>query len=356
MQLVQAFILLISVIQLPALAENNPFGGQTVYQDSNQGSGNYMGNGIANGVFNRKRENPGNVGRITSQGTGLESKANDASRIAKQGSDVARRTGGGMIGTGIPMILSTILPLQIAGIILTVKGAMELGQSKEFNRASLEFAEGENRLRSSQGNGNGSSASARANEDAALRDRVLTPEVRSALERNGTDPERFIDQILNQGGSATVESVASAFGLTPDQVAEGKANGAETIVVDEMAKISATSNFNSPISEIEIATAQGATSHSDRPDGLLSSDNVSGGSVNTKGARTLTSAPGDTATHSNDFLANLFAGAGGVLESSDEPGKFQLMEIGIQTLPGKRNIFQVARSEYRTFGKWRDKK
>ncbi|MBI3295157.1 MAG: hypothetical protein HYZ71_10560 [Deltaproteobacteria bacterium] len=350
---------------------SNPFAGQTVYQGGSSspaqfnqagGSPSLGGSGIAGGVFNGVRTDPNSIGAVLSGQDGRADKAKESKQDAANGANAAIAAGTAMISSGAPMIPVPIIPVMVAGIILVTNGAIELAQGAASNSASQQNKAAEQALRFNEEQGKTASSSSAANNAAfnqGLKDKFLTPDLRQALERAGTNPEQFANEMLsNNGANATEENVARALGVSSETLAQGKAEGALNLVADELAKSHGAAVAALTSSHGGDEALRGVAGSSPSGTGLSDPAAIGAqavGNAKASGTAKFGALPPQvvvTPPSGSQFLSNLFTQAGGTLEPGQFLGRNELMSIGIQS-PFKRNIFQIARGEYRNFSQWR---
>lgn len=365
-------VICIGVVAITGFGEpSNPFENQTVVQpsDGNRESQPNFGSGLAGSIFQSKRANENSIGPVGSNGDGREGKARESKNTASNGSGVAIGTGAALLGVGIPMSLVPEIITMVAGIELIVKGSLELAQGIASARAADGNRYLEDTLRKAGDPSQNAlpSNSSEAAATARAKEALLTPEIKNALEKTGTDPEQFANQMLsNNGAGATGENVARALGVPIESLNEARGQGSDALVTSELNKIKSmglgTESFASGLE------GESADKFTDKSNGLASGkESESGGTEGQTEAGHAAALVGGSATgphvaggaqakpiekgESKDYLAGLFPP--GILEPGAVPAKQDLIGIGILSPPKGRTIFQVARNEYRSFSKWR---
>lgn len=329
----------------------NPFDNQSIYQNSSAPD-SAISTGIAGGVFNSKRTDPHKIGPVQSNGDGRGEKATESKNTATQGSAVATALGATLIGIGAPMIPVPIIPVSVAGITLVTHGIIELAQGAASANAADKNRHSEGLLRRDADPGHLLSFENSSSENA--RQKLLTPEFRSLLESKGTDPEKFADEMLANGGkNATEENVARALGVSADAM-NNKTPETLAIISNEMARATASaaataSNSGDNANIFSLSTEAAAEKGGELAQETSVSIQAGAPPVGkaTAGDMALSSTTATQTPH--DFLAALL----GQGESGTHPSQSQLLNAGILTLRKNRNIFQVARGEYHSFRRWR---
>ncbi len=336
--------------------------------------------GLANGLSSGMVSNPNTIvdGSAQNAVSGLENKYNNASQQANAGQGAAIGAGAAMMGTGVPMLVSPIIPVMVAGAVLVSQAAMEFAQAGADQGASNSNLGNESNLTNPT---NQISSQASAAEQAAS---MLgqNQQLLNLLNQQGVDPNSFIQGVAN-GSLNTPNAVLAALGqnpATPDQLAEASAIASGSMPSSNpLAELPHLGMSDSESSNAQDSAGGGSTSSSSSGSMPNYGNNPTTGSPTDVLASTLQQLKnGEPLTASQAALVNeamqdgklnladanlvtqLFGVTSNELKEKDAAAKnMALMSLGITPVtPGARgqkgnNIFQLARQNYRSFKKWR---
>ncbi len=334
-------------------------------------------NGLASSIAARHTANPNTV--IANQGVNTNSreyKAQDATNQGNTGAGVAAATGGVLLGIGIPMVVSPILPVKIAGADLIAKAAQEFAQAAQ-NRRTAQLNQAQNNLLNSQYDSGNQTGTNRDND--ALSEPLN--QFQSLLQDRGVDTSRFRDQLAN-GEFNSLDDVLRAMGetntATPEQMAQasrlagqrlgeaqGLVSGQLQGIEVGMEEVLPSASPVGDTTDFSTAGYSGSNPSNSHPEGELEAAKNSqdqhlimpnfpkelvAGEAAEKGEGTGSSFAFDSASLLNHVLGvtpeEIGSGASSLI-------RMALEKIGVTQSNPTQNIFQLAHRSYKGFSKWR---
>jgi len=291
--------------------------------------------------------------QTSSDGEGRRDKARDATNQSNEGANAAAATGSALISTG----LALIVPAPITAAILIGMGAAELAQAGADRTARAANSAQTNLLSHDEGN--------RGSTLSGQNGFTLPLDLQDSLRNRGINPDDFARKAssgeLNDPNSALNALGFPSIDFTPDQFASAQTEAKgifDNIAQEKIASLKTDRglNFNEGRSDASLGSnlPSGKSSTSDN-----SFSDASSGSLSTfhgahRGITSLTSdsngiSGAEAKGFSSPFLNQL---------AQEDPGRFallqdKLLELGVKVSKSGQNIFQMARSKYHHFGKWR---
>jgi hypothetical protein len=282
---------------------------------------------------------------------GREYKLKEIEKTANQGAGAAAAAGAALTAVGVPMSLSPILPVQLAGIDLLIKAGLEFGQVAE-DKASAANHGAQNALIRSEDNMQASAV----NEKAKVGD-YLPQEFKDMLQQQGVDPNTFINQ-LNNNEFKSAQDALAALGKTdisPADIAQGAA-----LAEQETMKV---------LSTVHAALAGATVDENKNTSGVAASGAANGSNpsiIDHLGNKTTIAAPNNKkgnnpsvalqtatgGTNARNLASNLFGQQPSQMAEVAQLRREQYLNMGVQAPTLKQNIFQVARRQFRNFSKW----
>jgi hypothetical protein len=376
------YILILATVLLgpPAFAETDQWGvgSDTTYNAENHDQAvidtatqNSTGNTMADGMANDMVQHDTSSIQYTDGQAAVDSRKNAAGTAgdsAGTAAGVHAATGGIMMGTAIPMLASPIAAVRAAGAALMAKAILEFAQSAA-DKKNQGTNNAQRDLLTQQA---GQDQQAKPDQSTAQDGLKNSKELEKELEKRGINPDDFMKQ-AESGQLNDTDSVLKALGenISAEDIAKG----------DQMAMQETENIFNGQIGELSPSTRLGYDESGASGGGGV----VGGGGRGATGdlEKALAKKDGDLGPH-NNFAPNVTKADLGNKNKPGAEGKPMLAmgadamkDLLAQMLGGnaakaqnlnllleaygiqrgnprvKMHIFQIARRNYRGWGKWR---
>lgn len=348
-----------------------------------------FGNGLSDGITASTVQNKDNVKENKqNDSNGREYKAGDAQKQGNTGAGAAIATGAALIGAAIPLLLS-LEPIEVAaGADLMAKAGLEFGQagadagSASDNKAQKDLLTNKNAAGETGAQTTGAPTGKSINSpqlDKLLADRGINADDFKNKLASGqmTNPQ---DILSNMGDTTPIspDDVAAGADLANSQMGNVFQNAGDTKGNSESAAVAFNEKGDGGSAQSNSSDSGGggggsfssSISSEDKGLGLSSADAIKESVLGLRGGKSASSGGGKSgSTHSaaaagagggfagfdaGAFVKNMFGSAAAATKGATEGlVRLGLESMGISVTPAKQNIFQLARRNFFSFGKWR---
>jgi hypothetical protein len=380
-----------------AAAFQDPFAVGQASSNSNNPASMSSGNSISQGITKETVQGADQVKEnMQNDSRGREYKAEDARNQGNTGAAIAGITGAALAARAVPLLLSPFPWDKVAGADLMAKAGLEFAQAAADKSSAGKNDDQNKLLRQNYDEGAGAITGG-GGSGSSSKPSFNSPELNNFLAERGINPDEF-NAALNSGVLTNSGDIMKALGQDTSEISEedmARANGLSADAMNGVfAGIASSTGMKESLSGVTLSMNEknnggpggssngdsssggsGETSSSDGGVGASgmstsSSDSGANGTANgSGGGASSTSRNGETVavnpsgeagimSAASDFFGGLLAGhsrAPASVASKSKgyfPSEAQLRGLGI-TKKGRGNIFQIASTNYRSFGRWR---